>query len=129
MDSSDYEVNYYHYARDHSGKLVPVGEVRRNQRTVPHFVSTITEPTIDEDSEDSPDHHELVEEITRGLTPVERHTLLRLASGRTIQGIAEEDGVARQAVYCRIAAMARKNTYCAIAAVYGVLRKKTNQHA
>ena len=129
MNSSNDEVNYYHYVRNHAGALVAVGTIRRNKRQVPRFDPPMTEPELSPgDPEASPDYRELVEEITYDLTPVERDTLLRLADGLPIVELAKEDNVSRQAIYTRIAGMIRKNEYCAIAAVYGVLRKKTNQH-
>jgi DNA-binding CsgD family transcriptional regulator len=128
MDNVDYDVHYFHYARDHNGKLVPVGTARRNKRMVPRFDPSITEPEPP-GGEESKDYRELVEEVTYCLTPLERRTLLRLADGLPVVELAREENVSRQAIYCRLAAMIRKNEYCAIAAVHGVLRKKTNQHA
>lgn len=128
MDQSDYETTYFRYVRKLDGSLEPVDLARRNGRLVPRFHPSVTEPEGRSADAETSDFQELVEEVSQNLTETERRTWLRILDGRSILDIAEEDGVSRAAVYCRIHHMIAHNPYCAISAVHGALRQKTNQH-
>jgi hypothetical protein len=129
MDSSDYETSYFRYVRKLDGSLEPVDLARRNGRLVPRFHPSVTEPEVRSEDAETSDFQELVEEVSQNLSETERRTWLRILDGRSILDIAEEDGVSRAAVYCRIHHMIASNPYCAISTVHGVLRKKINQHS
>lgn len=132
MARNDYEddlnVSYFRYCRDHQGNLVPVDVARRNDRRVPRFPPSITEPAAAPDDEESEDFRELVEEVTRELTPTQRRRFLRLADGVSVMDLAEEENVTRPAIYDSIKRMICRGPYCAISAIHGVLRKHINQH-
>lgn len=128
MDRYDSETSYFRYIRKHDGTQVPIDLARRNGRLVPRFDPSVTEPAPRTPDAESVEFKELVEEVSQNLTGTERRTWLRILDGRSILDIAEEDGVSRAAIYCRIRHMIENNPYCAISSVYGALRKKINQH-
>jgi hypothetical protein len=57
-----------------------------------------------------------------------RNPLEQVRRGMSIDEIAAEEGVRRQAVYASINTMLRKNEYCRISGERGVLRPKVNQY-
>lgn len=74
------------------------------------------------------DFMELVEEITSGLTEVERRRLLKIAGGMSASKVGEDENCSHNAVLGSIKNMLRKNEYCRLAAKHGVLRRKKNQY-
>lgn len=114
------ETTYFRYCRAIDGSLVPVDVAKRNDRLIPRFHPSITEPPPAGEPEESDDYRELVEEVSQNLTAVERQTWLRLLDGRSVFDIAAEDGVSRAAVYARIrgsvkgGGMIARNPYCLI---------------
>ncbi|MGA2268777.1 MAG: hypothetical protein ABSH44_09940 [Bryobacteraceae bacterium] len=120
MDDFQSEVSYFRYCRKLDGTLEPVDVAKRNDRLVPRFHPSITEPPPPSDPEDSDEYRELVEEVSQNLNPIERRTWLRLLDGRSVLDIAAEDGVSRAAIYERIRGSAKRggmiarNPYCLI---------------
>jgi hypothetical protein len=106
----DFDVNYFHYARDHGGKLIPVGIVRRNKRAVPRFDPLITEPDQHPDGDaDQPGGASQASvpwiEDPRyyvNLNEVESRTWRLILSAKSISEIARIERVKRQAILCRI---------------------------
>lgn len=75
------------------------------------------------------DFVELVEETTYNLTETERRRFLKRADGQRSGTIAAEEGCKREAVLGSVRSMICKNDYCRIAAEFGCLRPRKNQHA
>jgi len=121
MDDFQSEVSYFRYCRKIDGTLEPVDVAKRNDRLVPRFHPSVTEPELQTDPEESSDYRELIEEVSQNLNALERRTWLRLLDGRSVLDIAAEDGVSRAAIYERIrgrsksqGGMIGKNPYCLI---------------
>jgi hypothetical protein len=106
----DFDVNYFHYARDHNGKLIPVSVVRRNKRAVPRFDPSITDPEPHSEGDpaqpggasqtsfpwiDDPRYYV-------NLNEVESRTWRLILSATSISEIARIERVKRQAILCRI---------------------------
>jgi hypothetical protein len=119
------ESSYFHQYRRIDGAVEPVNLVRRNRRTEIQFPPAVTEFPLFSEAEENPEYRELVDEVCENLNDIERRTWLRIIDGRSISDVAEEDEVSRQAIYCRLQSMVRKNRYVAI---WWRLKNKTNQH-
>lgn len=113
MSDRNFDTTYYRYCRDITGKLVPVDLGRQNGRCAPRFDREITAPEARPLV--SRDFRELVVEVTRGLTRIQRRTWLKIIfNGLSIAQIALDEKVTRTAIYQRIHQMVRKNGYVAI---------------
>jgi hypothetical protein len=107
------------------GAVQPVGLIRRNRRPTLQFPPAIVDFPVYAEAEETPEYGELVDEVCQNLNDIERQTWLRIIDGRSILGIAAEEGVSRAAIYDRIKRMVEKNSYCAI---WWRLKNKVNQH-
>jgi len=122
----DFDVHYFQYCRNLEGNLVPVGVARQNGRSVPRFPSTVTEPYLLPDDEETPDYLELVEEVCQSLNEKERRRwLLAIRDGRSNSEIAEMESVSRPAIIDCFRRAALKNPYVQIWLNH---KKNNNQH-
>lgn len=112
------ETTYFRYIRTLEGNLEPIDVVRQNGRCVPRF-----SPATLSGSQDKPPSEfiPLYREIMYGLSRLERRTWLPLLFGRSVEEVAQSQGVSRAAIYARIrgnskhqGGMIRKNDYVAI---------------
>jgi hypothetical protein len=125
MENPNLETIQFRQCRRFDGAVEPVAVIRHNRRREMQFPPSVIEFPLYTEAEESVEYRELLDEVCQNLSEVERRTWLKIIDGRSILDIATEEGVTRQAIYSRIGAMVRKNSYCAI---WWRLKHKKNQY-
>ena len=115
----DDDVIRFRQIRTLDGRLEPVDLIRRNGHPVPRLVRSVFDSSGP--GGERSDLLPLYREIMYGLSRLERRTWLPLLLDRSIDEVAESEGVSRAAIYARIrgnskkqGGMIRKNDYVAI---------------
>jgi hypothetical protein len=109
----------------HDGRIVSVDIGKRIGGKIILLTPNEIDPTDTPASKYSADHVGLLRDLYRNLTRIQRRTWHKLLLGRSIADIANEEGVRRAAIYCRIRSMANRNGFCKR---WWRRRARTNQH-